>query len=493
MQPAIADDLIRRIVESVHCAMMICDAQAEDTPLVYVNAAFEELTGYRSDEVLGRNPRFLQGEDRDQAEIDIVRTALTEGRNADVTLRNYRKDGSLFWVELSISPISNPAGGITHFSAIQRDVTVRKAALHALSESERRLSDVLENLPVGVFLIQNGTIQVNRAAEQITGYHRTELTDFDRSLSLLCGDSAEEVRRLWECDQTEGFPTPQILPIRDKAGTEKQIEFAICESGPQFICLLTDVTAQEDARLRMTEIQSELEQTARLSAMGETAAAIAHELNQPLTAASNYLQTVKLILSKPDLRPDPSLIDYLDKSDDEIHRAAEIIRRMRMFLRKAPIEKAWHNINNIIEESYELATLGSLERPVALRLRLAQNVPEVCVDKVQIEQVLVNLIRNALESMEESREAELSLTSTLNHDGSVRVDVADTGHGIPESVRSTLFRPFTSSKKDGMGVGLSICRSIVEQHGGVIEAHANIPLGSIFSFSLPRNGEAVSV
>ena len=243
--------------------------------------------------------------------------------------------------------------------------------------------------------------------------------------------------------------------------------------------VMTQIVAEQTASLRMRKLQA-----SGLNAMGGMATGLAHELNQPLTASACYLLTAQRLLEMPqELRP-ASVESTLDGAAKQIMRAAGIVRQLREFIMRGEPERAFANLHDLIREASQATTTNMSEANVKLSLQLGANVDRVFVDGVQIKQVLVNLISNAIEAMKASAERELTISTSLIHD-TIRIDVVDTGVGFSEIVKENLFEPFATSKAGGMGIGLSISRSIVEAHDGKIWAESNPGGGAVLSFVLP--------
>jgi two-component system, LuxR family, sensor kinase FixL len=222
----------------------------------------------------------------------------------------------------------------------------------------------------------------------------------------------------------------------------------------------------------------------RLSTMGQMASTLAHELNQPLAAITNYLQGSRLLLEGDSDARSVQLRQVLDRAKDQALRAGQIIRRLRDFVARGETEWRIESIKRLIEEVSALALVAAKEQSVRLVFELDPSVDLVLVDKVQVEQVLLNLLRNAVEAMETSERRELVVSTKPAADNMIEVTVADTGPGIDPRVASQLFEPFVTTKRQGMGIGLSISRTIIESHGGQITMEPNPGGGSIFRFTL---------
>ena len=218
--------------------------------------------------------------------------------------------------------------------------------------------------------------------------------------------------------------------------------------------------------------------------MGEMASALAHELNQPLSAIANYMKGSRRLLDDLSDERIPMLRDALDKAGDQALRAGEVIRRLREFVARGESEPHVENVRKLIEEASALALVGAKDQGVRVLLSFAPHVELVLADKVQIQQVLLNLIRNAVEAMENCSKRELVISTAMADEDMVRISVSDTGTGIAPDTASQLFQPFFTTKRHGMGVGLSISRTIVEAHGGRISLAPNPAGGTIFHFTL---------
>jgi two-component system sensor kinase FixL len=230
----------------------------------------------------------------------------------------------------------------------------------------------------------------------------------------------------------------------------------------------------------------------RLTAMGEMASALAHELNQPLSAIANYLRGSRRLLEAASGTP-ANVMDALAKAGDQALRAGDIIRRLRDFVSRGETERSTESVVKMVEEASALALLGSRERGILVRYRLDQGADLVLADKVQIQQVLVNLLRNGCDAMEDSERKELTISSRRVDDDMVEISVSDTGSGIDPAVAEKLFQPFITTKAQGMGVGLSISRNIIESQRGRIWTEPNPGGGAIFRFTLQlANSEAES-
>jgi two-component system sensor kinase FixL len=254
-----------------------------------------------------------------------------------------------------------------------------------------------------------------------------------------------------------------------------------------FTGFVQDLSEKQAIEARLSELQAELTHVSRLSAMGTMASTLAHELNQPLTAIASYGEAAEAVMKAGGELDRAMLGEVLGEMAAQALRAGGIVRRLREFVTRGELTKSVEDLPKLIEDTAALALVGSKESNVRTEIRLDPSAPSVLVDRVQIQQVLINLIRNAIEAMQGCSERRLMITTRSVDGQMVEVSVSDTGHGITPPVRERLFEAFNTSKDSGMGLGLSICRTIVEAHGGKISASERPGGGSVFRFTLMRS------
>ena len=285
----------------------------------------------------------------------------------------------------------------------------------------------------------------------------------------------------------------RVVTGQRKDGTTFPMHLTIGElhtaDGHHFTGFIRDLTDQQLTESRLKELQSEVTHMSRFTALGEMASTLAHEINQPLTAISNYLRGSQRLLERIDDPKASMLRDAVGKAADQALRAGDIIRRLREFVARGDSERRIESLPKLIEDASTLALIGAREHNVAVRFRIDPAVDLVIADRIQVQQVLVNLIRNAVDVLAEfngRRAIEIDAHAAI--DGMVQVSVADTGGGLAPEVARHLFQPFVTTKPQGMGLGLSICRTIVEAHGGKIWVEARPSGGTIFHFTLCSAG-----
>jgi two-component system sensor histidine kinase TtrS len=243
--------------------------------------------------------------------------------------------------------------------------------------------------------------------------------------------------------------------------------------------------ALEQSRERARALQADLHHVSRLSAMGEMASGLAHELNQPLTAISSYVRAASRYLRAGGVDAEERALDLMDKAAAQAHRAGDIIRGLRQFVLKGDGARAFEDVEAVVSEAVSLASSAARVRHIAVDVSGEPGLSPVLMDKIRIQQVVVNLVRNAAEALGSVEDARIEVRAAPCPEGGAKVSVRDNGPGLAEEVKGQLFQSFVTSKASGMGVGLSICRSIVEDHGGRMSAEENETGGMTFCFTLP--------
>ena len=386
---------------------------------------------------------------------------------------------------------------------LRRSRFLNLARLSALQAREARLESLIDTAPDAVILIDShGAISAfSKAAERLFGYSAEEMAG--RNVSLLMPSPYRDqhddyISRYEETGERKIIGVGRVVVGERKDGSTFPIELAVGEMKVGetrfYTGFLRDLSERQSTEARLQELQSELVHMSRLTALGELSSALAHEVNQPLSAIANYLMGVRRLLKPVENDPAQARVrDALDKATEQALRAGEIIRRLRDFVRRGETDQRPESLAKIVEEASALALVGAKEHAVRVLFRLDPAADQVLADRVQVQQVLLNLMRNALEAMAGSERRELVLSSRGLADGLVEVCVSDTGPGIEEKAQARLFQPFFTTKAAGMGVGLSICRTIIDAHGGTIRAEPNPQGGSLFIFTLRRAGPAEEI
>jgi two-component system sensor kinase FixL len=376
----------------------------------------------------------------------------------------------------------------------QVDVSATK---EALQEREARLRSILETAPDAIIVIDERGIMesYSPAAERLFGYPADEA--LGQNVSILMPSPYRErhdsyIRHYLETGERRIIGIGRVVVGRRKDGSTFPMELAVGEAMVNgrrvFTSFIRDLTERQLAESRMQELQSELLHVSRLSDVGQMASALAHELNQPLAAIVNYVQAMRRLLHASNPRLPLRIVETMDKTVAQAARAGEIIQHLRGFIRKGESERHREDLNKVVEEATALGLVGAKESGISVRVDLSPTAMPVFIDKVQIQQVVFNLIRNSVEALPESDLRELSVSTTRGEDGLAQVAVGDSGPGLAQKVIDQLFQPFVTTKEKGMGLGLSICRSIIEAHGGRLWATPNPLKGVTFRFTLPMAG-----
>jgi two-component system sensor kinase FixL len=361
------------------------------------------------------------------------------------------------------------------------------------TERAARLQSIVETVPEAVIAIDaRGIVEsFSPAAERLFGYGAAEVVG--RNVSLLMPEPHRDrhdgyLDRYLRTGERRIIGVGRIVRGRRKDGSTFPMELTVGEAVSQgkrlFTGFVRDISERQQTEQRLHELQNEMLHVSRLSAMGELASALAHELNQPLTAIKNYALAGRQLLQAGDGARE-KVADVLNKTVEQSTRAGQIIRRLRSLVQNRDVERTREDIARVIDEANALAFVGLKERGIRAGIDYATGLPPVLIDKVQIQQVLINLIRNAIDAMAQSPHRELTIRTAAGGDGMVRIGIADTGSGIAPDMADKLFRPFITTKEDGMGVGLSISRTIVEAHGGRLWFEPNPGGGTVFLLELP--------
>tara|TARA_R110000824_G_scaffold118960_2_gene271625 strand:- start:252817 stop:254391 length:1575 start_codon:yes stop_codon:yes gene_type:complete len=462
--------------------------------------ACERLFGYSAEDVVGQNVKMLMPSPYfDQHDGYLAHYAATGekriiGIGREVVGR--RKDETTFPMYLSVGEGS--FNGEPMFVGIIHDITESREAEQALREREARLSSIFETIPEAIITIDaHGAIQsFSSAAERLFGYEADFV--FGRNVSILMPPPYRDehdgyLTRYLETGEKRVIGQGREVTGQRADGTTFPMELAVGEiivdQTRLFTGFIRDLTERKQAERRVNELQSELLHVSRLSAMGQMASALAHELNQPLAANMNYVKAAKRTLENPLVEDKVLALDLLVKAGEQTARAGQIIRRLRDFLSKGHSAHFLEDINSVVEEALGLALVGAAVSNVNVTRSLQRGIGPVAMDKIQIQQVVVNLVRNAIEAMEGGDRSELRIATSVRPDGFACVEIADSGAGLASEVVEKLFEPFTTTKETGMGIGLSVCKSIIESHKGQIFAMPNEGGGTIFTFLLPVGGE----
>jgi two-component system sensor kinase FixL len=462
------------------------------------NHSGTRLFGYSPDEVVGRNVKMLTtGRDREQHDGYLARylqTGVTHviGTGREVLAR--RKDGSLFPAFLSVGRIAGSEP--PRFVGFIQDITRHKQALEAAQHESDRANQYLEAAQTMLVVLDRAhrVTLINRKGCEILGRDESSLLGIDWFDAVV--PSEQRSKAVFEISAVAGLEPHQphyteyavsatdgalhliawrCVAVQDATGSVTGI-----------LCSGDDVTDNRRADEEATEARERMMHVSRLATMGEMASGISHELNQPLTAIANYAQASVRLLALPnhdlgDVR------EALEQIAGQALRAGEIIRRLRSLVRKRETQREQAGINELITELNSLTRADARSSDVRIILKLAADLPCLSLDRVQIQQVLLNLLRNCIDALESipAGHREVIIGTGTTAAGDVFVEIADNGAGIAPEMLPHLFTPFATNKSQGTGLGLAISRTIVEAHRGRLEYRANKPRGAVFILTLP--------
>jgi PAS domain S-box-containing protein len=530
---------LRGILDNTVEGMITIDEQGA---ILSFNPAAERIFGYPADAVLGRNVSLLMPSPYRGEHDGYITRYLSSGESGILgrgrELRGQRQDGSIFPLCLAVSEFHDGKGRC--FTGIIRDITQQKQAEEALltrtrqlvvlsqlgqqvvsgnsmpllmTESVNLVSQTLKADYVGILeaRAETGELLLKAAVGwQAALVGRAVLAANPNTLPGLALSSAAPV----VVDDLRADPRFQsesaLLQVRglvsgigvligsqDRpygvlcACSSKQRRFSEDDSNflQSVANLLAEAIERHRAEARTHRLQGELLRVTRSSAVGELGTTLAHELNQPITAVVNYVQACRRVLLQLPIRKEPAarVRGLMDKAVAESERAAAIIQRLRQFVAKGELQRTGEDINEVVREAAKLALAGTLDNHVSVRFELASELPRAFIDKVQVRQVLFNLVRNAIEALEDAPRREIHIQTLSGAGGMIEVMVRDFGPGIPEDQLEQLFDQRISSKPGGMGIGLSICRSIITAHGGRLWVTPTPDGGATFHFTLPAS------
>ncbi|WP_291843499.1 PAS domain S-box protein [Maricaulis sp.] len=480
---------------AMRCGVLELDPDGRVTG---VSAPFVRITGWSPAEIVGRRASLLYPPDMSphtpaDALLDAHLSAAAEAGFHEDRGERMTRDGNRFLATVITMPVRNAENGLNGFVKLVCDRADIDAAVDVLRLREAHLSAVVEAVPAAVVTIdERGIIRAfSRNAERQFGYAAHEVVGLNVSI-LMPAPYREKhdgyLARYLATGEKRVIGIGREVTGERKDGGAFPMELNIAETiaGEQryFTGFIRDLTERRKAEVHMQELQSELTHISRLTALGEMASSLAHELNQPLAAIANYLKGCRRLIEQGNATGTAVLVQAIDRAADQAMRAGQIVNRLREFVAHGESARRVEQVGKLVEEAGALALVGAQGQGVQVRFDLDPCASHVLADRIQIQQVLLNLMRNALEAMEGSDRKALTVSTRLRADGYTEFRVSDTGPGLSEYIASKLFQPFVTSKPHGMGVGLSICRTIVEAHGGRIWVESNTGGGTVFAFTL---------
>jgi len=457
------------------------------------NRSAEVIFGYRAEEMIGKPITVLLPRGLEEEEQEIL-SRVRKGEKLDhFETRRRCKDGRIIDVSVTVSPVWDENGTLIGASKVARDVTSARAAQESLREREAHLRSVLDTVPDAMVVIDTrGIMQsFSATAERLFGYSAEEAVG--KNVSILMpqpyrGHHDAYLSRYMATGERRIIGLGRLVVGQRKDGSTFPMELAVGEmrSGDRrfFTGFVRDLTERQQTQQRLQDLQSELIFMSRFTALGEMASTLAHELNQPLTAAAAFLNGARRLLDGGKPGDALHVRDGLEGAAEQILRAGQIIKRLREFVARGETDRQPENLAKLIEEASALALVGAKETGAQVSFTFDPAVGFVMVDRIQIQQVILNLVRNAIEAMQEVEHRELEISTRWIDPETVEIAVKDTGPGIAAEIAQNLFQPFMTTKAHGMGVGLSISRTIVEAHGGRLWAEPNPGGGTIFHMTL---------
>ena len=516
-----AETNFRRAMEnSMLTGMRALDLQGRIT---YVNPAFCQMTGWSESELVGRTPPFPYWPRNDQAMLAARLEDELKGRSnvGGFEVRVQRKNNSIFAARMYVSPLVAPNGQQTGWMTSMTDITEPKRIREELGAAHERFTTVLESLEAAVSVASLGGKELLFANKQYRSWFNAQaLGHYEMVMQAQLGvlnsmDNAVDISQLGDdamsgddIDDMAGLPAGTLLDAQTAdaqvfiEGLDKWLEvrsryITWVDGRLAQIVIATDITARHEAQAQAA-IQMERAQTAsRLITMGEMASSVAHELNQPLAAISNYCSGMISRINNKGIAED-ELLRVLDKTAKQAQRAGQIIARIRSFVKRSEPNRTSSDAVQIVNNSVELVDIELRRHQVKLTLYLAERMPALLVDPILIEQVLINLIKNGAESIQQAnrpvghRTVELKVRPrVIDGKDMMEFSVRDNGAGVPNEMLERIYDAFYSTKSEGMGIGLKLCRSIVESHQGKLTVgnlyNGDLIVGCVFCFWLPVN------
>lgn len=461
------------------------------------NRAAEDMFGYEEKEVLGKDVNVLMPERYQSAHTGYVERYTKTGEGSIFgkgrELPAQRKDGSIFPIYLAASEIS--LDGDLCFAGIIRDISEQKAAEKSLKATERRFRAVFDQRLqlVRILSIDGIVLEANQKSLDFAGLQREGVIGCHLWDTPWWSHSPELQQRLRDAvssaakGATVQFEATCPRPNGDMATVDFSLR-PITDSDGQVVFLVTeshDITEQRLAEEEARHHRERIAHVSRLSTLGEMAAGIAHEINQPLTAISLFAQAGKRLVEAGQFE---KMGEVCSKLNEHALRAADVVERMQMMARQGESLKELVDCNELIESTVKLAESEARIYDIQIEFDKGSHLPPVSVDGVQVQQVALNLLRNGMEAMialDERKDCPIRISTRLNNVNEIEIEVTDCGDGVPESRIDKLFTPFSTTKKSGMGMGLSISQAIVRAHGGRIDFRNNEACGATFWFTLP--------
>ncbi len=493
IKPEDAEKQLAALLSAAVNAIVIIDAGGT---IEICNPAAEKLFGYAEGELRGENVSILMPEPDRSKHNSYIKKYLSTGEARIIGIgresEGARKDGSRFPIDLSVGRVS---GAEPRFVGIIRDISAKKKAEEALIRERDRSHSYLEVAGVMLLVLdREGNIDlINRRGCEILGREEEDLLGEPWIQGFIPEDKRAEVTVIFNHIIHHGMEGYEYVegPVVTDSGEIRLIAWqnrALRDKSGEIIGTLssgTDITDQRQADVEAEATRQRLAQVSRVTTLGEMAAGLAHEINQPLTAISTFAQGCERMLESRDSKKE-DFREALRQISAQAQRAGQVVHRMRNFVRHQDNERSEVDLQELINDLHVLVELDARRNEVSLEYDMPEPVPPVMADAVQIQQVILNLVRNAVDACTERERTGRKIIiccKKLDTD-LVRVEVADTAGGVSEQIAKNLFTPFFTSKEDGIGLGLAISQTIIAAHGGTLSFRNN-DAGAVFYFDLP--------
>lgn len=465
------------------------------------NAGATHILGYQTSEMIGEPITRIIPPELHAEEAAIFGRLLRGERIPTYETVRVAKDGRRINMAITVSPMFDKSGKVIGASKVGRDITDRKQAEDALRRSETSLAEAQKVAHIGTFRrhITTGEMFWSEEVFRIYGLEPHEGPAVQRALERTHPDDLPRVQQYherlsqgegdWEIEYRLLMPDGAVKHLHAVSRTTTD-----ASGNLESIGAVMDITTMRQAEQELNQLRTELERVARVTTLGELTAAIAHEVNQPLTglvssgnACLNWLSS-----EPPNLEAARKSVQRMIKNGE---RAGEVIGRIRAMVSKSRPQRGHLNINDAIIEVIAMIRPEVQNNRIALRTELSNDVPLIVGDRIQLQQVVLNLLINAIDAMSEieSEPRELLVASVKNGSNGVVVEVRDSGHGLDKMALDRLFQAFYTTKVNGIGIGLAISRTIIESHGGLLWAEPNMPRGAVFKFKLPTDGDEAAL